>query len=141
MSNAELDFKELEAYSAELLDAVNKFPGTAEKHLRSAGNQFKKMLISKSPNSGSEHKRKLIKSWHSEIKGYTGSELSCDIYSTAPHFHLVNRGHVLKNQRGQTIGFVQGQHFLEAAAQEVETDILPNEWEKLLKDITKKLGD
>jgi hypothetical protein len=135
------DISGLDEYKTHIMAIANEFPATCEKHLKKIGNKFKKIVKEKSPDSGKDHKKKLKDSWKSEVKGYTGAELSMDIWSTSPHFHLVDRGHVQKTKSGKVVGFVQGKHFLAATAQEVETDIVPAEIEKMFKDISKKLGD
>lgn len=135
------DFSNMEEFKNQLADVAKEFPATCEKHLKKVGNKFKKIVKQKSPDSGSEHKGKLNKSWKSEVKGYDGEDLQMDIWSTSPHFHLVDRGHVQKTPSGRVTGFVQGKHMLQATAQEVEADVLPAEMEKLYKDIGKKLGD
>ena len=141
MSDDGFDISGLDEYKTHITVMANEFPATAEKHLKKIGNKFKKIVKEKSPESGKDHKKKLKDSWKSEVKGYTGAELSMDIWSTSPHFHLVDRGHVQKDKNGVAKGFVQGKHFLEATAQEVESDVLPVEIEKLFNDISKKLGD
>jgi Bacteriophage protein of unknown function (DUF646). len=135
------DFANMEEFKQQIADVANQFPATAEKHLKKIGNKFKKIVKQKSPDSGNDSKKKLNKSWKSEVKGYSGEELSMDIWSTSPHFHLVDRGHVQKTPGGRVTGFVQGKHFLEATAQEVEAEVVPAEIEKLYDEISKKLGD
>lgn len=120
-------------------NVANEFPFEAEKQLVKITNKFKKIVREKSPDSGKATKRKLKKSWKSEIKGASGQELQANIWSTSPHFHLVDRGHVLKDAHGNIKGFVQGKHFLAATVQEVERDVLPEEMEKFFKKIKKKI--
>ena len=141
MSGSGFDFKSLEEFNQQLADIANEYPGTAEKHLRRIGNKFKKIIKEKSPDSGTDHKGKLNKSWKSEVKGFSGEALSMDIWSTSPHFHLVDRGHKLVGKNGAVLGFVQGKHFLAATAQEIEAEVVPTEIEKMYKDISKKIGD
>ena len=139
--NSGFSFEGLDDFKQQLAAVANEYPATCEKHLKKIGNKFKKIVKEKSPDSGKDHKGKLNKSWKSEVKGYNGEDLQMDIWSTSPHFHLVDRGHIMKDRNGNVKGFVQGKHFLEATAQEVERDVLPKELEKLYQDISKKLGD
>lgn len=141
MSENGFDISGLDEYKTNITALANEFPATCEKHLKKIGNKFKKIVKDKSPDSGINHKKKLKDSWKSEINGYTGAELSMDIWSTSPHFHLVDRGHVQKTKSGRVVGFVQGKHFLAATAQEVENDVVPAEIEKMFKDISRKIGD
>lgn len=141
MSENGLDFSQLGEFNQQLKELANSYPGTCEKHLKKVGNKLKKILKEKSPDGGKEHRGKLNSSWKSEVKGYNGEDLQMDIWSTSPHFHLVDRGHIQKTPSGKTTGFVQGKHFLAAAVQEIESDVLPKEIESLFKDISKKMGD
>lgn len=141
MSENGFDLEDLDVFRQQLADIANEYPATAEKHLRRIGNKFKKIIKEKSPDSGKNHKNKLNKSWKSEVKGFSGEDLSMDIWSTSPHFHLVDRGHKLVGKNGVVLGFVQGKHFLAATAQEIESDVVPAEIEKMYKDISKKIGD
>jgi hypothetical protein len=141
MSDNGFDLGELDAFRQQLAEVANEYPATAEKHLRRIGNKFKKIIKEKSPDSGQNHKNKLNKSWKSEVKGFSGEALSMDIWSTSPHFHLVDRGHKLVGKNGTTLGFVQGKHFLASTAQEVEAEVVPAEIEKMYADISKKMGD
>lgn len=141
MSENGFDLGDLDVFRQQLADVANEYPATAEKHLRRIGNKFKKIIKEKSPDSGKDHKNKLNKSWKSEVKGFSGEDLSMDIWSTSPHFHLVDRGHKLVGKNGVVLGFVQGKHFLAATAQEIESDVVPAEIEKMYKDISKKIGD
>jgi len=123
----------------DITTVANEFPLESEKHLKRVGNKFKKIVKEKSPDSGHDTKRKLKKSWKSEVTGYKGEDLACNVWSASPHFHLVDRGHVQKDRKGNAKGFVQGKHFLEATAQEVESEVLPSELEKFQREIAKKL--
>lgn len=42
-----------------------------------------------------------------------GKELSVDIWASSQHFHLVERGHVLTNKNGDTMGYVPGKFIME----------------------------
>jgi len=133
------EFENLDAFRKDIESVANEYPATAEKHLRKIGNKFKKVVKAKSPDSGNDSKKKLNKSWKSEVTGYKGEDLALNIWSTSPVFHLVDRGHVQKDKKGNVKGFVQGKHFLEATAQEVEADVLAKELEKFQNEIIKKL--
>lgn len=130
----------IEEFRASIDKIANTFPLESEKRLTRIGNKMKKMLKERSPDSGAAHRRKLNKSWKSKAKGYSGETLSVEIWSNAPHFHLVDRGHKLVNKKGTAVGFVQGKHFLEKTAQEVEATVVPGEMDKFLDEIAKKMG-
>ena len=139
MSDDGLKFNNLNEFMSDINQVANEFPFESEKRLQKIGNKFKKIVREKSPDSGRATKRKLNKSWKSKIDGYKGEDLTCKIWSTSPHFHLVDRGHVLKDKKGKAKGFVQGKHFLEATVQEVAANVVPDELEKFQKEIANKI--
>lgn len=61
--------------------------------------------------------------------------MQANIYSKAPHFHLVDRGHVKKNRSGKVIGYVQGEHFLQKTLDSEGKDIQKKMGEQLLKKL------
>lgn len=134
-----LSFNGMDEFIADINNVANTFPMESEKRIKRIGNKFKSIVQKKSPDSGKSSKRKLNKSWRTKVTGYKGEDLACEIWSTSPHFHLVDRGHVIKDKKGNVKGFVQGKHFLEATSLEVEKEILPDELEKFQKEIVKKL--
>ncbi|WP_370852261.1 HK97 gp10 family phage protein [Megasphaera elsdenii] len=137
---SELVYKGLDELKANMTAACNEYLDTAEKHLNRTGNKLKKIAKENTPSSPYEHSHKLKKSWKSEIKGYTAGELEYQLRNTAPHYHLVERGHVLKTQSGKAIGFVQGKHFLEKSVAEFESqNIAGTEFDKLAKDLAKRI--
>ena len=61
-----------------------EFPDDSEIVLKRSADRMIRALKENSPDSGSEHKGKLNKSWRKEIEGY-GKKYTCKIiYSTAP---------------------------------------------------------
>lgn len=140
---SELIYTGINELKMRMTDAANIYLDTAEKHLNRTGNKLKKIVEQNTPNSPYEHKHKLAKSWKSEIKGLNADELEYQLRNTAPHYHLVERGHVLKTKSGKAIGFVQGKHFLEKGVAEFEAqNIAEKEFDKLAKDLAKKIeGD
>lgn len=137
---SELIYTGLDELKAHMTDAANVYLDTAEKHLNRTGNKLKKIVRENTPNSPYAHRHKLAKSWKSEIKGLNADELEYQLRNTAPHFHLVERGHVLKTAKGKTIGFVQGKHFLEKSIAEFQAEnIAEKEFDKLAKDLAKKI--
>lgn len=118
---------------------ATEFPLEAEKRLKKIGNKFKKIVVEKSPDSGKDSKHKLKKSWKVKIEGLNSKELKCNIYSTSPHIHLQDRGHVQLNKQGNPIRFIQGKHFLESTNQEINNNVIPQELESFIKHIKRKI--
>ena len=141
MSDVTLTFDGLDEFKAKLTAVSNEYAATAEKHLTRAGNKLKKLARENTPDSGYEHKSKLKKSWKSEVVGTKGENLEYQLRNTAPHYHLVERGHE-EIVHGKHIGFVQGRHFFAKSVQEFEASgVYAQELEKYMKDVKKKLGD
>lgn len=81
------------------LETVQKdFTDDVEIVLNRGANRMVRALKTNSPDSGNDHKGKLNKSWKKKIEGY-GKDIHANIYSTAPHFHLVDRGHKIMDKR------------------------------------------
>ena len=141
--SGEVDFKfdGLDDFKNQLAKVAEEYPGTAEKHLKKIGNRFKKKLKDASPESDKSSKKKLKDSWKTKVSGLSGTDLQVEIWTTSPHFHLIDRGHKIVTKSGKVVGFKQGLHFLESTAQDVEANDIPAELEKLMNEITKKIGD
>lgn len=131
------EFRGMEELAADFDRAVQEYPYEAEKALNRTGNKFRRKVIKKTPDSGREHKRKLKKTYKKEIAGI-GDNIEWRFWSTAPHFHLIERGHNIVNKRGETVGFVPGVHMVESTAQEFE-GIVPDEMKKMLWKVTRNL--
>lgn len=115
-----------------------EFPDDSEIVLKRSADRMIRALKENSPDSGSEHKGKLNKSWRKEIEGY-GKNIHANIYSTAPHFHLVDRGHKIVDKKGNEKGFVQGKHFLQKTIDEQDDDLREYMLKSLYRQVKKKL--
>ena len=121
------------------LQTVQKnFPDDVETVLNRGANRMIKALKTNSPDSGKDHKRKLNKSWKKKIEGY-GKDIHANIYSTASHFHLVDRGHKIVDKKGHEKGFVQGKHFLQKTIDEQQDDLQEYMWKGVYKRVKDKL--
>lgn len=138
---ADFTIKGLDGLNADILEAAKHYPKEVEKHLKKTGDVLKKKAIEKTQDSGTDHKRKLIKSWKSEIEGMSVDRLEYQIRNTAPHYHLVERGHNMVTRKGRTIGFVQGRHFFESACDEFESsDEVGKEMDRFIAEIQRKIS-
>ena len=121
------------------LETVQKdFTDDVEIVLNRGANRMVRALKTNSPDSGKDHKRKLNKSWKKKIEGY-GKDIHANIYSTAPHFHLVDRGHKIMDKKGHEKGFVQGKHFLQKTIDEQQDDLQEYMWKGVYKRVKDKL--
>ena len=135
--SADFYFENLDEFQEKLNDVVNEYTETAEKHLKRAGNKLKKLAKENSPvKSG-----KLAKSWKSKITGISTDEIQYELKNKSKVYHLVERGHVQKDRRGNAIGFVQGKHFFENTVQAFEnSDVMQEELQKFFDDVKSKLS-
>ncbi|WP_304229465.1 HK97 gp10 family phage protein [Phascolarctobacterium succinatutens] len=129
----------LEEYSKLLQLATNQFPLEQEKALTRGARKMVKAIKERTPDSGVKHKRKLKSSWKMEITGYTGKTIQAEIGSVAPHFHLVERGHVIKTRGGKVKGFKQGTFFMKRAVEANQEGIEQAMIEALYKMLKGKL--
>lgn len=138
---ADFTIKGMEDLNSDILEAAQRYPKEVEKHLKKTGDVLKKKALEKSPDSGINHKRKLSKSWKSEVEGMTVDSLEYQLRNTSPHYHLVERGHKMVTRKGRTIGFVQERHFFEKACDEFESsDEVGQEMERFVTEIQRKIA-
>ncbi len=126
---------DIQEFIAKLNRAQNEYPSQAEDALRKGARSMVKALKNNSPDSGRSHRNKLKNSWRMEVEGTTGNDLQANIRSKAPHFHLVDRGHVKKNRSGKVVGYVPGVHFLQKTIDSDGKDIQRKMGEQLLKKL------
>lgn len=136
---ASLEFLNIDDLIDNIANAIADYPEEAEKALNRTGLALKKELASKTPDSGTDHKKKLSKSWKKRVTGTDLTNLQAEVYNTAPHIGLVDRGHRLVSKTGKTIGFVQGKHFIDSTTKEVGRTVLPVELNKMVKKLKKKI--
>ncbi len=127
-----------EEFIGRLQTVQKNFPDDVEIVLNRGANKMVKALKQNSPDSGNDHKGKLNKSWKKKIEGY-GKDIHVNIYSTAPHFHLVDRGHKIMDKKGHEKGFVQGKHFLQKTIDEQQDDLQEYMWKGVYKRVKDKL--
>ncbi|WP_251441438.1 HK97 gp10 family phage protein [Veillonella intestinalis] len=138
---AEFKLLKIDELQDNIKKAISEHPKEAEKTLNKVGLELKKELTKESKKyaSGREHKRSLAKSWHKKVVGDSLSNLEAQVWSTAPHVGLVDRGHKIVTKNGNTVGYVQGKHFIDKTSKDVGNDVLPAELEKYLKRLKKKI--
>ena len=133
---------------ASIRDVINEYPGTAEKYLRKTGNKLKNTAKAATPVGDGMYRGKKVKHmkdrWKAEVKGTSGTDLEYQLRSTAPHFHLVERGHVQTTPSGKYPanghGYVQGKYFFERSEKEWEASgDLEKNFDKMVGDFKKKV--
>ena len=136
---ASLEFLNIDDLIDNIANAIADYPEEAEKALNRTGLALKKELANKTPESDSDHKKKLKKSWKKRVTGTNLTNLQAEVFNTAPHIGLIDRGHRLVSKTGKTIGFVQGKHFIDSTTKEVGRTVLPVELNKMVKKLKKKI--
>lgn len=100
----------IEEFIQRLDDVQTQYPVESEKVLRKGANKMKKELVDASPD-GPGKKRKIKKSWRMKVEGITAKGIEAQLTNKSPHYHLVERGHVIKDRWGHVHGFHQGKKF------------------------------
>lgn len=90
----------IEEFIGRLEEMRMRYSGDAEETLEKGAKRMVQELKKASPVGKGRHPHKLNKSWKCAIKGYRASDIRAEIRSTAPHFHLVNRGFQRVSPRG-----------------------------------------
>ena len=134
-----LEIQGLDTLEQKLNYISNRYPYESEVLLTKMGNKFRSSVKKKTPDSGYESKRKLMKSYRvSKVQG-AGKDLYVEFRSTSPHFHLVERGHRIVNKKGRDTGKrVQGKFMVEQTVLEYQK-AFPKEVEKMVDKLLKGL--
>ena len=82
---------------------AREYPGDAEEALEKGAKHMLKEIKKASPVGKAAHPHKLKNSWRCRIQGHRANELRAEIRSTAPHFHLVNRGFRRVSPQGRPV--------------------------------------
>ncbi len=119
-------------------EVVKEYPYEAERRLQTVARKFRRAVIAKTPSGPGKHKRKLVKSYKlSKPKGYH-EETKVEFWSSAPHFHLIERGHAKVTKSGRNVGFVPGRHMVERTVQEF-VDEMPAEAAKFVQKMADRM--
>ena len=134
-----LEIQGLDTLQKKLNYISTRYPYESEILLTKMGNKFTNSVKKKTPDSGYESKRKLLKSYRvSRVKG-VGKDLYVEFRSTSPHFHLVERGHKVVDKNGRDTGKrVQGKFMVEQTALEYQKSF-PKEVEKMVDNLLRGL--
>lgn len=82
----------LRELSSDCKKVLQRYPDASIKEMKTFGKEFKKKVISETPDSGQRHRGKLNKGFSVAVKGsYLDQRL--ELSSNAPHYHLVEYGH------------------------------------------------
>lgn len=132
------DLKEFSDFDKKLLKIANdKMPKESKKFLRNEGTKLKNKTL----KNAKEKVQKDTGNYHKSIKRgkvykYDGS-LSIRAYSSAPHAHLLEFGHIQVDSEGNEHGFVEGKHIFEDTKKEFENKYY-DDCQKFIDNMLKK---
>ena len=99
---------------------------------------MRKDLVDASP-VGRGKKKKISKSWKVSMKGSTDTTQEATIRNTSPHYHLVERGHVMRHPSGKVLGYKQGTYFFKNTVDKRQDSFTENIADNLFKQLKGKL--
>lgn len=129
-----LEIKGLEELSEKIRRAIKEFPLESEEKLEQMGKDLKKRVVDLTPKGPTG---KLRKSYRLSKVKQQGSHFYIEFWSTAPHFHLIERGHAIKNAKGEIVGRVEGYRMVESGVK-LTDEKYKEEIEKWLEDLFKE---
>lgn len=139
MAEIELTLEGIEELQESLASAIQRYPDLAEERLIETGKKFKKRVIQLTKESTTKKTGKLLKGYKlDKIRGYR-MNMEQDFRGTAPHFHLVEKGHELLNKKGEVIGWVPGKFMVKRTRDEFGKE-MPKVMEQLLEDMIRECG-
>lgn len=126
----------VEEWQAEVRKVIKECPEKGAEFLDGQGKKLAKMVKARTPVGPT---RKLKKSWRRSKPKQKYDLIQVEVKSTAPHAHLIEYGHVIKNRKdGPELGFIPGKHMLQTSFDEMNS-----QWEgdlrKWFDDLIKEL--
>ncbi len=131
---ADFETKGLTDFQQKLQTVERKAPDRIEDKLDKLGKDLRKGSKDKTPVRSGKLKKKYKLFENEKIPGGYQKKMT----NTAPHFHLIEKGHRLVTKSGKEIGFVEGEHMVERTMKEME-ETVPEELEQWLDDLFKEL--
>ena len=131
----------LDKLSKDLLKLANSINNgkDAKEFLRKSGNKLKNKTLSVAKSRVNQNTGNYIKSIkRGKVYNFNG-DLAVRAYSTAPHAHLIEYGHVKKDGTGKEHGFQRGYHVFTTASKDFEDEFY-SDTEKFIDDVLMKNG-
>ena len=155
MASYSFYFEGLEELQRDISKCVRAYPDETEKEVYRLAGQFTKDVNSKMPGYYSSGKRPIPDEWHRKrASAFSGGgySVAVEIENTAPHWHLVENGHVVravperfaalkagkldagkgktrkypksrsKNAKLKELGFAPGRHYCEDTRREWDSE-------------------
>lgn len=133
-----MSFKELSDSLVKLSKEIDN--GKSSKiFLRQAGTKLKRKTVKQAKKSVKKYSGNYIESIkRGKVYEFEGN-LSIRTYSTAPHAHLIEKGHRIVTPSGKEKGFKSGYHVFEKAADDFEKEFV-EDTEKFVLELIEKSG-
>ena len=111
-------------------------PRETKKFIRAEGTKLRKMVVARAKSAVKKKTGKYFKSIKKgKLYVYGGNgALSIRVYSSAPHSHLIEKGHRIVTPGGVEKGFKPGLHIFENAQKNFENEFY-NDIQKLIDDV------
>lgn len=141
MSNASANAAAIDKYRNELRAMLGDISQIDQKVLTTAVNVGLRDVKRNTPVNKSPYVigGTLRKGWHSTPTLPAGNGIQKGLENNVYYGSYVNDGHRLVNRKGETVGYVEGQHFLERANNVVERAMI-QEFDAEIKRVKAKHG-
>lgn len=117
--------KDLEALENEVLRLAKKYPKEVKTFLQKQGNKLKAKAKKKAKSKiKSKNGNYLKKFKRGKVYKYNLEEDTVRVYNSAPHAHLIERGHIIKDKIGKEHGFKKGEFILEESQKEFQEEFI-----------------
>lgn len=121
MSNDGFDITELTNFEKDLIKLANDtMPKESKSFLRKEGSKLKKVTLAKAKSKVKKKTGAYFRSIkRGKVYNYNGA-LSIRTYSSSPHAHLIEKGHIIKDKDGKEHGFKDGLDVFEESEREFQ---------------------
>lgn len=133
-----MSLKDLEKDLIQLANSINNGKDS-KAFLNKSGNKLKTKTVSIAKSRVKEDTGNYIKSIKKGKVYEFGGNLAVRTFSTAPHAHLIEYGHIIKSRDGKEHGFKRGYGVFGTAEREFEKDFY-DDTEKFVDEILMKSG-
>lgn len=135
----EFDIHELTDFEEDLIKLANdKLPRESKKFLRQEGTKLRKSTLKNAKSKVKKDTGNYFKSIkRGKVYNYDDS-LAIRCYSSAPHAHLIEKGHRQVTKDGVEIGWVDGLNVFEESEKEFESTYY-NDIEEFIDEVLEKL--
>ena len=126
MGNWESDNNEFQKFADGLLKIAKsvKDGANSKKFLQKEGNKLRKKTVDKAKTTVKKYTGNYLKSIKKgKIYNFEGN-LSLRVFSSSPHAHLIESGHIKKTPSGEERGFKPGYHVFDKAARDFEDEFV-----------------